>query len=71
MQTVIRRANGWYDFQGIDQGARYIKVHGLRSLTDRKALNTAKKLLPDNLKDDKIQIIEETEAQTVRRTGRF
>lgn len=35
--------SGWYDFKELPQG--YIKVHGLRCGSDRKAINQANKIL--------------------------
>jgi len=41
--------NGWYNFEEIPQENRYIKIASLRSGTDRKAINLARKILGDKL----------------------
>lgn len=41
------KLNGWYDFSKLPQENRYIKINALNCGTDRKAINTAKKICPD------------------------
>ena len=42
---ITRLGNGWYNFEKLDQSQSYIKIHNLNSQTDRKAINTARKIL--------------------------
>ena len=46
---VINQGNGWYNFEGINQEKRYIKVYNVHCITDRKAINQARKILGDKL----------------------
>lgn len=48
MRTGRDNSSGWYDFSGINQEHRYIKVNALNCGTDRKAINTARKIAGDN-----------------------
>jgi hypothetical protein len=43
MYTVTRLGSGWYDFSKVPQNG-YIKIHGLRCLTDRKAVDVLKRI---------------------------
>jgi hypothetical protein len=45
--TITRFRGDWYSFEKIPQEGRYIKVGALRFSTDRKAINTAKKINPN------------------------
>ena len=44
---VTLLGNGWYDFSSLPQDHSYIKVHALKCKTDRKAINTARKIIGD------------------------
>lgn len=41
-------SSGWYCFENVPQEAHYIKVHTVRCVTDRKAVNQAKKINPNH-----------------------
>lgn len=41
--AIVSLGGGWYDFTNVPQRG-YIQVHALRCLTDRKAINQAKRL---------------------------
>lgn len=44
---IERFGADWYNFEKIPQEHRYVKIHNLRHTTDRKALNSAKKINPN------------------------
>jgi len=44
IEIVKLKLAGWYSFENIPQEDRYIKIGALNCQTDRKALNTAKKI---------------------------
>ena len=44
MINIPHLGGGWYSFQEIPQGERYVKVHALRCGTAQKALKQAKKI---------------------------
>ena len=44
---IYQLGDGWYDFSALNQEGRYIKIHTLRCLTDRKAMNQARKIAPE------------------------
>ena len=45
MKYMIKSVgNGWYNFENIPQG--YIKIANLNCGTDKKALNTARRIAP-------------------------
>lgn len=44
---IERFGEDWYNFENIPQEHRYVKVHNLRYTSDRKALNSAKKINPN------------------------
>ncbi|MDP8292331.1 MAG: hypothetical protein P9M04_00785 [Candidatus Orphnella occulta] len=43
--TIEYLGNGWYNFESLPQENRYIKINALNCGTDRKAINTARKIL--------------------------
>jgi hypothetical protein len=45
--SVRSYGSGWYEFNEIPQENRYIKIEALNCGTDRKAINTARKILGD------------------------
>lgn len=48
MHTITKlKMPGWYDFKSLPQEGRYIKIHALNCGTDRKAVNTARKIVGD------------------------
>ena len=53
--TIKRLENGWYNFEQIPQGHRYIKISNLYCLTDKKAINQARKIIGD--KEALIEIV--------------
>ncbi len=45
--NIEKFGGDWYCFESVPQEGRYIKVANLRQSSDRKAINTAKKLNPN------------------------
>jgi len=43
---IVRRGN-WYNFEGVPQRHRRVKLHNLKFETDHKALRSAKKINPN------------------------
>ena len=44
---IIRLGNDWYDFKLIPQKT-YIKTHGLRCISENKAIKRAEKIVKEN-----------------------
>ena len=56
-EYIIIKNGNWYNFKGIAQEDNYIIIENLCCMTDRKAINQAKRILKDNYKEcDKIVI---------------
>lgn len=45
--TIKKINETWYDFSTLNQESRYIKINALNCGTDRKAINTARKIIGD------------------------
>tara|TARA_Y100001937_G_scaffold38336_1_gene54539 strand:+ start:620 stop:802 length:183 start_codon:yes stop_codon:yes gene_type:complete len=43
--TITKLSDDWYSFNQLPQDKNYIKIGALRCLTDRKAINQARKIL--------------------------
>ena len=53
--TIIKLSDNWYSFNQLPQNNNYIKIDALRCLTDRKAINRARKILGNKKAIIKIQ----------------
>lgn len=53
MYTIKNLGSGWYDFSEVPQNG-YMVIHGLRCLTDRKAVNRLKRITGEKKPEFKI-----------------
>jgi len=42
---ILNLGHGWYDFTKLDQSNNYFKISALNCMTDKKAINRARKII--------------------------
>lgn len=44
---IVQLDDSWYDFTNVPQETNYVKIETLRCVTERKAMNQAKRICPN------------------------